>query len=174
MIRSLSFDTLMCFLIRLWWLSVTVIPEASRTVVFRSGTWYGLIAWIPRGGHISPNSRLGLRLLWKKVQKKEKKNNTSDVMNRIIPHRNPFITRFVWNPWKDLSRETSRHHWEQDRVTVRVLIIIKFICFVWDQRAVPNNKDIVDNLTIKGQGLGKTRWKGWYWFIICFSYVHGN
>jgi hypothetical protein len=72
-----------------------VIPEARRTVVFRSGTWNGSIALIPSGGQIAPNSKLGERLLWKKAQKNEKKNKTSEVMNSTIPQRRPFIIKFV-------------------------------------------------------------------------------
>jgi hypothetical protein len=34
-------------------------------------------------------------LEWKKAQKKDKKKNTSDVINSIIPHRNPLTTIFV-------------------------------------------------------------------------------
>jgi len=49
------------------------MPDAKSTVVFRSGTWNGLIACVPSGGHIVPISKLGLRLLWKNLQKKEKK-----------------------------------------------------------------------------------------------------
>jgi hypothetical protein len=47
---------------------------------------------IPRGGHSIPISIVGANLLWKKAQKKLKKNNTSDVINRIIPQRNPKTT----------------------------------------------------------------------------------
>jgi hypothetical protein len=47
---------------------------------------------IPVGGQKSPISRLGESLLWKKAQKNEKKNNTSDVIKRIIPHFSPLIT----------------------------------------------------------------------------------
>jgi hypothetical protein len=44
------------------------------------------------GGHCSPNSMVGESLLWKKAQKKEKKKSTSDVINRIMPHRIPLVT----------------------------------------------------------------------------------
>lgn len=44
------------------------------------------------GGHINPTSLIGERLLWKKAQKKEKKNRISDTINKIIPHRIPRIT----------------------------------------------------------------------------------
>jgi hypothetical protein len=47
---------------------------------------------IPVGGQAHPSSGVGDKLLWKNAQKKAKKNKTSEVMNRIIPHRSPFVT----------------------------------------------------------------------------------
>lgn len=41
---------------------------------------------MPAGGHMVPSSTAGVNLLWKKAQKKEKKNKTSEVIKRIIPH----------------------------------------------------------------------------------------
>lgn len=61
-------------------------PEARRMAVLRRGIWNGLKAWIPAGGHMVPSSTAGDSLLWKKAQKNEKKNKTSEVINRIIPH----------------------------------------------------------------------------------------
>jgi hypothetical protein len=34
----------------------------------------------------------------KNAQKNDKKNKISDTMNRIMPHRSPFITDLVCNP----------------------------------------------------------------------------
>jgi len=84
--------------ISLWCAHVTVTPDASRTAVFSSGTLNGFKGLIPVGGQAHPNSGVGDNLLWKKAQKKAKKNSTSEVMNRIIPHRSPFVTRDVWWP----------------------------------------------------------------------------
>lgn len=50
------------------------------------------------GGHVDPSSIVGDRLLWKNAQKNDAKNSTSEMMNRIIPHRNPLVTIFVWSP----------------------------------------------------------------------------
>jgi hypothetical protein len=36
--------------------------------------------------------------MWKKAQKKLRKKKTSDVINKIIPHRNPKVTGVVCNP----------------------------------------------------------------------------
>jgi hypothetical protein len=96
--------------ISLWCAHVTVTPEARRTAVLRSGTLNGFRGLIPVGGQAHPISGVGDKLLWKNAQKNAKKNSTSDVMNRIIPHRRPLVTYEVWNPMKVLSRMTSRHH----------------------------------------------------------------
>jgi len=77
---------------RLWWAHVTVTPDASKTAVFSNGTLNGLRGVIPVGGHAHPSSGVGDRLLWKKAQKNAKKNSTSEVINRIIPHRSPLVT----------------------------------------------------------------------------------
>jgi hypothetical protein len=78
--------------ISLWCAQVTVTPDARSTAVFRSGTLNGLRGLIPVGGQQHPSSGVGANLLWKNAQKKAKKNSTSDVINKIIPHRRPFVT----------------------------------------------------------------------------------
>ena len=80
------------FSIRAWWDHVTLIPEESKINVFNRGTWVALNGIIPDGGHNNPISIVGLNLLWKNAQKNEKKNKTSEVINKIIPHRKPLIT----------------------------------------------------------------------------------
>ena len=79
----------------LWWAQVTVTPEASRTAVFKRGTANGFRTLIPVGGHVHPSSGVGAKELWKKAQKNAKKNKTSDAINKIIPHRSPFVTTEV-------------------------------------------------------------------------------
>jgi hypothetical protein len=66
--------------------------------VFSSGICRGLNGKIPVGGHVDPSSIVGDNLLWKNAQKNEMKKNTSEMMNRIIPHRNPLVTIFVCRP----------------------------------------------------------------------------
>jgi len=66
--------------------------------VFKRGIAKGLIGSIPVGGHEHPISGVGANLLWKKAQKKEKKNITSEAMNKIIPQRIPRCTGDVWWP----------------------------------------------------------------------------
>lgn len=100
----------------LWWVHVTVMPEASRMAVFNRGTSSGLRGLIPVGGHCPPSSGVGARLEWKNAQKKPRKKNASDVMNKAIPYRRPFWTGGVWCPWNVLSRMMSRHHCSVTRV----------------------------------------------------------
>ncbi len=58
----------------------------------------GLNEAIERGGQLCPNSGVGEILLWKKAQKNETKNSTSERINRIIPVFSPFITKCEWLP----------------------------------------------------------------------------
>jgi len=78
--------------------------------VFNRGTWNGLKGVTPVGGQCRPISIVGDSLLWKNAQKKEKKNNTSEVIKRIMPHCSPFTTTEVCSPWWVPSRLISRHH----------------------------------------------------------------
>jgi hypothetical protein len=66
-----------------------ILPDVNKIAVFNKGTSKGLIAWIPTGGQIAPNSIAGPKELWKKAQKKEKKKQTSERINNNIPHFNP-------------------------------------------------------------------------------------
>jgi hypothetical protein len=75
-----------------------VSPEVNKIVVFNNGMPKGLKASTPTGGHTSPNSNPGARELLKYAQKKEKKNNTSEAMNKIIPQRIFHWTDLVWCP----------------------------------------------------------------------------
>jgi len=55
-----------------WCETVKVKPDLNRTSVFKKGNSMWSRGLIKRGGH-SPNSNEGLRLVWKKLQKKETK-----------------------------------------------------------------------------------------------------
>lgn len=100
-----------------WCAQVTVNPDANNTTVFNKGTAKAFKGLMPTGGQHEPNSIVGANLLWKNAQKKEKKNITSEIINKIIPIRNPRETASVWNPWYVLSRTTSRHHWNIVKTT---------------------------------------------------------
>jgi len=103
-IINLSFDLLKFFFSISWCDHVTVTPEDSRRMVFSSGILIGLKELIDIGGQCCPSSMFGEILLWKNPQKKEMKKNTSEVINRIIPVFNPFITKAEWLPCKEASR----------------------------------------------------------------------
>ena len=62
-----------------------VTPDDNSTAVFKRGTKKGFRGVIPVGGHVTPISTEGASLLWKKAQKKAKKKQTSEVINKIIP-----------------------------------------------------------------------------------------
>ena len=88
--------SLLCPLIILWWAQVTVAPELKRIAVFKRGTENGLRGSIPKGGHATPISIEGDKLLWKKAQKKEKKKKISEIINNKNPIFNPLTVIFVW------------------------------------------------------------------------------
>jgi hypothetical protein len=64
-----------------------VSPDLNKIIVFNKGMLKGLKASIPTGGQTNPNSKLGASELLKYAQKNEKKNNTSEAMNKTIPQR---------------------------------------------------------------------------------------
>jgi len=105
------------------------------------------------GGHIAPSSIAGERLLWKNAQKKEIKKNTSEIINKIIPHRNPIVTEYVCKPWKVPSRETSRHHWYIVKIVINVPSINKFISYWWNHLTNPATVVKAPIAPVKGQGL---------------------
>jgi len=170
--KSKFFIFFLLFLIREWWLMVTITPDAKRAVVLRSGTWKGLIVIILIGGQIVPTSKLGERLLWKKAQKKEKKNKISEIINNIMPHRRPFTTMFVWYPCSALSRDTSRHHWAEINNIIIILTIKKIGVFLHIRIIILVRVEYVITPIKKGQGLRKTMWNGWFCFIINFGKVY--
>lgn len=72
------------------------------------------------GGHLIPISAVGDKALWKKAQKKEKKNIISETTNNINPIFNPRTTKDVCIPKKVASRTTSRH--QKVIITINVII----------------------------------------------------
>lgn len=139
--------------IKLWWAQVTVTPEANKIAVFNKGIWNGLNEIIPKGGQIIPNSIVGESLLWKNLQKKEMKKKISEIINKIIPHRNPNVTIKVCNPWKVPSREISRHHWYIVKMVIKLPKINKEILYWWNHCTNPDIVVIAPIAPVKGQGL---------------------
>ena len=146
--------------ISLWWDHVILTPEDKRIMVLRSGTLKGLNTSIPVGGQILPNSMLGANLLWKKAQKKDKKNMTSDKINKIMPHRNPFSTIRVWSPWNLASRLTSRHHWLDTTTNKTSLLKNRVVLEWWNHRTIPEVSPKAETADSKGQGDSSTKWNG--------------
>ena len=149
---------------RLWWDQVTVTPLKSKTQVFRRGTWKGSIQNRLNGGHIDPKSFPGFKLLWKKAQNQAEKNNTSEKINKSIPHFNPSRTSKLWNPLF-LSRLTSRHQEnekEKSNTNIKnnkaVFLVLKKINRF--KIILKVNKD-----TKKGQGLNETKWNLWKFIL---------
>jgi hypothetical protein len=98
---------------------------------------------IPVGGHVDPSSIVGDNLLWKNTQKNEMKKNTSEMMKRIIPHRSPFVTMFVSNPWYVPSRTITRHHSITNEIRAKH-VLVKFqslaLTYKHDSCQIKNNK----------------------------------
>lgn len=145
-----------------WWHQVTLTPEESKMIVLSRGTLNGLKACTPIGGHWAPSSTLGESLLWKKAQKNEEKNITSETINKIIPIRNPDSTIDVCLPWKVPSRLTSRHHWNIIREIIAIPKLNKVIDLFWNQSTSPVVIPSPATDLIRGQGDMFTRWYGWY------------
>lgn len=137
-------------------------PEDSRINVFNRGIWRGLNGMIPLGGQFIPNSTVGDSLEWKNPQKNEMKKNTSDVINRIIPHRSPIVTINVCIPCRVLSRTMSRHHWYMISLIDNSPIIRRFTENAWNHLINPIIVDIALNAPRIGHGLTSTRWNGWF------------
>ena len=91
----------------LWWAQVTVAPELKSMAVFNKGTEKGLRGSTPKGGHITPISIEGDKLLWKKAQKKDTKKSTSETINNKKPSFKPVTVALVWKPWYVDSLITS-------------------------------------------------------------------
>jgi hypothetical protein len=146
------------FSINLWWAHVTVNPEVNKINVLSNGICIGLKVWIPFGGHNIPNSIVGDNLLWKNPQKKEIKKKTSEVINKIIPHRRPIVTVYVCNPWKVPSRVISRHHWYIIINVIKDPSKNKLLLNIWNHLMIPIIVIIALKAPKIGQGLTSTKW----------------
>lgn len=134
--------------------------------MFNKGTPHGEKGIIPKGGHCPPNSTLGANLAWKKAQKKDRKKNTSEIMNNTIPDWSPSITIFVWSPWKDPSRETSRHQINAVAISPKRLKSNESGNLQWNHLHRLVVKLILKHEINRGQGDSSVRWKGWRTFLL--------
>lgn len=148
-------------LIILWWDQEIEIPEEIKITVFKRGISNGLNGLIFLGGHIVPTSMLGDNLLWKKAQKNEIKKKISEIINKIIPNFNPHKTYDEWCPWRDASREISRHHWKRVRKRIVIANVIAWENEKW-RIIILLIVIIIDEIDlVNGHGLFSTMWKGW-------------
>lgn len=94
----------------------------------------------------------------------------SDVINKTIPKRSPFVTLFVWLPSKVDSVITSENHrYKQISRQIRdicILINPASLHKCMYITALEVNANIEKDVN-KGQGLGVTIWKGCCCFNIC-------
>lgn len=74
------------------WDKVKRTPLLNKRMVFNKGTPRTARGVNPLGGQIPPNSIVGDKENSKNLQKKEKKNNTSETINRINPFFIPTVT----------------------------------------------------------------------------------
>ncbi len=126
----------------------------------RSGTENGFKGWIFLGGQTHPSSTLGASLLWKKAQKKPKKKQTSDTINKTIPRRMTFWTYELWYPIKVASRITSRHHCAALTTIIRRPNSKQYEVWRWNHDTSPTVKARAPVAAVIGHGLEETRWKG--------------
>lgn len=142
------------------------IPEESRIIVFNRGTFIGLKASMLSGGQFWPISIHGLTLEWKYAQKKDTKNNTSDVINKIIPILSPSIILLKWEPCLRASRTTSFHH--KKAVIIRNIKAGKerVIAFEENLFTIKEVDSQIERDVKTGHGLKVIMWKLWNLFII--------
>lgn len=126
--------------------------------MFKRGTPQGLIGLVPAGGQDIPISSVGDSALWKNAQKKEKKNITSDAINKIKPILSPLTTNEVCIPKNVASRTTSRHQKKRITDTVIKPKVAVNIESPWNHETNPVVVTIAPMAAPKGQGLRSTIW----------------
>lgn len=126
----------------------------------------GLKASIFSGGQFWPISIHGLTLEWKYAQKNETKNNTSDVINKIIPIFSPSMILLKWDPCLSASRTTSFHH--KKAVAIRNINAGSDIVKDFEENLLTIKE--VDSQIVRdvsnGHGLNVIMWKLWNLFVI--------
>lgn len=101
---------------------------------------------------------------------------TSDKINMIILYFRREVVSFVWCPWSDDSRFTSRHH-RPAVVAIKLIIISIDVLereFEWSVSITADAEESRTREATIGHGLGLTMWNGWEIFIISeFLYYIG-
>jgi len=120
---NLKIDSYKYLVIKPWWVQVTVIPELSKTTVFKRGTLKVSRDSTLIIGQLKPLANSKHKLLLKKLQKNLEKNITSEKMKRIILDLNLNITSDVCKHNILDSQVTSRHHEYKTLTKIKVLKI---------------------------------------------------
>lgn len=154
------------FFKREWCAHVIEAPEEIKIMVFNRGTLIGLNLLIETGGQDCPSSTLGLREKAKNLQKKDKKNIISEVINKIIPIFKPFKTSLKCSPCKFTSRLTSFHHENAIKNVIIFRVKNKKEKLVYNCSFKIRAKNNAEIEQVMGQGLKDTMWKGWNFFDI--------
>ena len=145
-----------------WCDQVTVQPDKRSIKVFKNGISHGFKTAIPLGGQIDPISTAGAKLLWKNAQKKAKKKNISETINKITPYLKPCCTIPVWLPSKVDSLITSRH--QTNIVKSNIIKLKNKTKEPWLKACIYNTPPMVhekaEKAATNGHGLGSTKWKG--------------
>jgi hypothetical protein len=130
-----------------------VTPDLNSTMVFNIGTLYGLNIVIDIGGHFIPSSMFTVRLECSNIQKNEKKNKISEVINKIIPNFMFFSVFFACSPCMEASRAMSCHHLYGISI-IKISVVVNKILFllknIWVVLIIIS-MDII--LALRGQGL---------------------
>lgn len=130
-------------------------------IVFISGIIMGSNDLIPWGGHTPPSSMVGAIEELKNAQNNERKRNTSDEINNIIPIFSPKAVSFVWHPCFDDSLKMS---WAHEKVTLAVTMILAITTgipiFLFQNIPIENRDLNPARAASRGQGLCSTMWFG--------------
>lgn len=141
---------------RAWWDQVREAPEDRSIAVLSRGTPQGWIGFIPVGGQVIPISAVGDRALWKKAQKNEKKNITSEATNKMNPIFIPRTTYVVCIPRNVASRTTSRHQKIMTSAMLNRPRLAVNILSPWNQLTNPVVTVKAATAPAMGQGLRST------------------
>lgn len=89
---------------------VTVKPELNNIRVLSKGNSNAGIVTMPKGGHVQKIQIDGARLEWKKAQKKEAKNITSELINNTKANNIAFCTKMVCWVWLSIIISENQNH----------------------------------------------------------------
>lgn len=142
------------------WQRVIVTPEVSKIKVFNKGIPNGEKHLIPTGGQTPPIKGDGARLEWKKAQKNETKNITSEAMNSMKPNFKPRCTAKVWYPESASLKILKAHFNKLLTTTNKTNLNNQLKPQLWKIDTPPKAIENTPQAVIKGKGLVGSIWKG--------------